>query len=189
MSMLLLVRSAGDVRSAVEAASDVLVYRRRHFAEDRQEVLGIWLKRELEAGLPTWPSSCAELGTGVPVNSQAGAIAADPLGGEAAAGIRESFSLLGIWTLCCMDGAILREAESPRERRRRILDALLSTSAAARSSGEPGTFFPVFGATEASDSIAATMRELRERYPQLIGGTSFVDDESGGIVSERGAAG
>ena len=50
MSMLLLIRSADDVRSAVEAASEFLVYRRQRFAEAREadEVLGIWLRRELD---------------------------------------------------------------------------------------------------------------------------------------------
>ncbi len=66
MGILLLVRRADDdVRSAVKAASDV--YGRRHFAEDRQEAPGIWLKPELEANPPTWPACGREIGAGMPV--------------------------------------------------------------------------------------------------------------------------
>ena len=70
MSMLLLIRSADDVRSAVKAASEFLVYRRHRFAEASEadeidEVLGIWLRRELDAGLPAWLWFDRELGAGM----------------------------------------------------------------------------------------------------------------------------
>ncbi len=50
MSVLLLVRSADDVRSAANAASEYLAYRRQHVPAppEANEVLGIWLRRELE---------------------------------------------------------------------------------------------------------------------------------------------
>jgi len=172
MHMLLLVRSADDVRSAVKAASEFLVYRRRHLGEPREsdEVLGIWLRRELDAELPAWFWFDRELGA-------------------AAVGILESFSLSGLWTLCRFDGIVLRKALSSAERRRVILAAVSSTASSARSSREPETFFPVFGASDASDCIGATMRELQDHYPKLVGGTWFVDDRERGIVSAKGAGG
>lgn len=191
MSMLLLVRSSDDVRSSIKAASEFLVYRRRHFAEPREtdEVLGIWLRRELDADLPAWLWFDRELGAGVRVDSLPGETASQLGPREAAVGILESFSLSGLCTLCWIDGTLLREAQSSAERRRGILDAVLSTASASQSPCEPGTFFPVFGASDASDSIDAIMRELQDHYPKLIGGTWFVDDRERGIVSatEAGA--
>ena len=191
MSMLLLVRSSDDVRSSVKSASEFLVYRRRHFAEPREtdEVLGIWLRRELDADLPAWLWFDRELGAGVRVDSLPGETASQLGPREAGVGILESFSLSGLCTLCWIDGTLLREAPSSAERRRRILDAVLSTAAASQSPCEPGTFFPVLGASDGSDSIDATMRELQEHYPKLISGTRFIDDRERGLVSARGARG
>ena len=166
MSMLLLIRSADDARSAVEAASELLVYRRQRFAEAREadEVLGIWLRRELDADVPTSKVSP----------------------GESGVGIRESFSLSGLWTLCWIDGTLLRTAHSPTERRRAILDSLWGTPSASQSSSATETFFPVFAAVDAVGSIKATMSELEDRYPQLLGGTWFLDDRERGIVPAQG---
>ena len=191
MSMLLLIRSADDVRSAVKAASEFLVYRRRHFAEPREtdEVLGIWLRRELDADLPAWLWFDRELGAGVRVDSLTGETASRLGPREAAVGILESFSLSGLWTLCWIDGTLLRETQISAERRRGILDAVLSTASASQSPCEPETFFPVFGASDASDSIDAIMRELQDHYPKLIGGTWFIDDRERGLVSATGAGG
>ena len=102
MSMLFLIRSADDVRSAAEAANEFLAYRRRHFPEPREvdEVLGIWVRGELDADL-----------------------------GEAPVGIRESISLSGLWSLSWIDGAFLKDAKTARERRNRILDGLVKDSA------------------------------------------------------------
>ena len=187
--MLLLIRSADDVRSAVKAASEFLVYRRRHFAEPREtdEVLGIWLRRELDADLPAWLWFDREVRAGVRVDSLPGETASQLGPREAGVGILESFSLSGLCTLCWIDGTPLREARSSAERRRGILDVVSSTAAASQSPCEPGTFFPVFGARDASDSIDAMMRELQNHYPKLISGTWFVDDWERGVVSATGA--
>ncbi len=191
MSMLLLVRSADDVRAAVKTASEFLVYRRRHFAEPREtdEVLGIWLRRELDEDLPASLGLDRELGAGVMVDSLAKENASRLGLREATVSILESFSLSGLWTLCWIDGTLLQQAPSPSERRLRILDAVLNTVAASQSPCELGAFFPVFGASDASDSIGATMRELQHHYPKLIGGAWFVDDRERGLVSAKGAGG
>ena len=165
MSMLLLIRSADEVHSAVETASEFLVYRRKPFAaREADDVLGIWLRRELDADVPTSKVSL----------------------GESGVGIRESFSLSGLWTLCWIDGTRLSTAHSATERRRTILDSLLGTASASRSSSTTETFFPVFAAVDAVGSIKATLSELEDRYPQLLGGTWFLDDRECGIVPAQG---
>lgn len=80
MSVLLLVRSADDVPSAAKAASEYLAYRRQHTAAppEANEVLGIWLRRELEAGLLTWPCSDHESGADARAGSSTGKMASEP---------------------------------------------------------------------------------------------------------------
>lgn len=188
MSMLLLVRGADDVRSAVEAASKFLVYQRQRFAESREadEVLGVWLRRELDAHLPAWPWFDRELGAGRSIDVPGASSKVSP--GESGVGIRESFSLSGLWALCWIDGTLLSTAHSATERRRTILDSLLGATSASRSSATE-TFFPVFAAADAVESIEATMREFKDRYPQIVGGTWFVDDRERGIVPAQEADG
>ena len=189
MSMLLLIRSADDVCSAVEAASKFLVYQRQRFAESREadEVLGVWLRREIDAHLPAWPWFDRELGAGMSFDVSRDTSKVSP--GESGVGIRESFSLSGLWALCWIDGTLLSTAHSATQRRRTILDSLLGTASASQSSIATETFFPVFAAADAVESIKATMREIKDRYPQIVGGTWFVDDRERGIVPAQEADG
>ena len=186
MSMLLLVRSADDVRSAVEAANEFLGYQRQRIAEAREadEILGIWLRRELDVDLPAWLWLDRDRGAGMSIDVPGDASKISP--GEVGVGIRESFSLSGLWTLCWIDGTLLSTAHSATERRRTILDSLLAAASASRPSSATETFFPVFAATDAVESIKATMSELEDRYPQMIGGTWFLDDRERGIVPAQG---
>ena len=71
-------------------------------------------------------------------------------------------------------------------RRRTILDSLLGTASASRSSSATETFFPVFAAADAVESIKATMSELAACYPQISGGTWYLDDLERGIVPAQG---
>lgn len=180
-----MIRSANDVVSAIEGANEFLAYRRRYFPEPREgdEVLGIWLRRELDADLPVWLSlgaigACARL---------EGKCGEAPLARgltEEAGGIRESFSLSGLWSLCWMDGPCLREAQSARQRRNRILDALVKDAAM-----EPGAFLPIFDATETSDAVEAMLKELRAQHPELISATWFIGDRDRGrgLIGSRGS--
>lgn len=172
MSMLLLIRSADGIRSAVEAASELLLYRRRAFAEPREadEVLGIWLRPQLDADLPTWFRDGGELGAGARIGVQRPT--------EATVGVRESFSLSGLWSLCWIDGTVLREAKSANERRNRIVGALVS--AAER---QPGAFLPVFHETESTQTIGAMLQDLRVRHPDLIPENWFLDHRERGLVA------
>ena len=186
MSMLLLVRGADDVCAAVEAANEFLTYQRQCVADAWKvdEILGIWLRRELDADLPAWLWLDRDRGAGMSIEVP-GDTSKVSLG-ESGVGIRESFSLSGLWTLCWIDGTLLRTAHSPTERRRTILDSLWGTASASQSSSATETFFPVFAAADAVESIKATMSELEDRYPQLLGGTWFLDDRERGIVPAQG---
>ena len=188
MSMLLLIRSADEVHSAVEAANEFLVYRRQRFAEasEADEVLGIWLRRELDADLPAWLWLDRELGGGVSIDAP-GRDTSKVSRGKSGVGIRESFSLSGLWTLCWIDGTLLRTAHSATDRRRTILDSLVGTPSASRALGATESFFPVLAAVDTVESIKATMSELEDRYPQMVGGTWFVDDRVRGIVPAQEA--
>ena len=184
MNIILLVRGADVLCSAIDGANRFLVSQRQHFAAPRQggEVLGIWLKGDLDEGLPALFLGDRQIQAVVGSDSLTGETDCRPDPGEAAVGIEWSFTHSGLWSLCWMDGVLLREAKDSAERRRRILEALLSPAFALRFSQRPGRFFPVFGAIEASDSIDAAMRELQSDYPQLIGATRFVDDPRRGIL-------
>lgn len=182
--MLLLVRHADDVPSAIRAASEFLVYQRQRCgARGRDEILGIWLTRTLEAGLPAWLSvnaARAEGMAGDPGTSQIGEAGAT----DAPVGIRASYSLSGVWTLCQMDGSLWRRATTSGARREAILRTLaqaVSTSSVAPA--ECGPFFPVFRADERTERVDAALRHLRARYPDLIGARWFFDDTERGIVA------
>jgi hypothetical protein len=184
MSLLLMVRSADDVRSAVEAANESPVYRRRRSPGPREvdEVLGLWLRRELDADLPAWLGLDRERELGMRVDAPAGETPGQGPGKDVA--VREYCSLSGLWGRCRIDGPLPRESESPEERRR-VLDAL-ARDAAAEAARKPGASFPVFEATEPLDLVDENLRQLRDRYPYLVGGRWFVADRERGIVGPRG---
>jgi len=184
MSALLLVRSSDDIRSAVKTVSEFLVYRRHRLGtlRDADEVLGIWIRGDLDAGLPTWPCVDAVPGKTDKAPIQNGQTAPGCSSGETAVSIRESFSLSGIWTLCWIDGLSMREALSRAERRRQMLDSFLIGRCPAHSVARLRPFFPVFGASEVGDSGDAALRELQARYPEFVADRWFIDDRERGIV-------
>lgn len=184
--MILLIRNADDVGAAIEDANRFLVCQRQ-IAELREGggVLGIWVRGELDEGLPAWCLFDDPLQEGARSNSPTEESDHRPGPREADLGVRWSCTLSGLWSLCWLDGTLLRDTMSATEHRRRILDALRSPAFASRFSRRPGKFFPVLGATEAGDSFDATVRQLQSDYPQLIDGTWFVDDPERGIVPPR----
>ncbi|MCK9868789.1 hypothetical protein MRI28_03840 [Nocardiopsis dassonvillei] len=165
MNMLLLVRSVDDVRSAVENVSDYLVNYRRQFGDEpgSNRLLGLWIRPELEAGLPVLLPGAADVTPTQPPSE--------------AVGIERSFSLAGIWTLCWTDGPALRETQDPFELRNRILDALVAD--AAPEPAVPEAFVPVFAE---DDAVETSMAALQARYPRLITEHWYVDDRERGIV-------
>lgn len=183
MTMLLFIRSPGDVRSAVSAVSEVLVYRQRHLPQrgTGDEVLGVLLRAELDAGLPRWPSFDGECVGGVPPYAHAMEGSSTRLPSAGDFGIRESLSISGLWSLCWIDGTTIQEAKDCSERRARILEVLVPYATYGDDNGSGG-FFPVFDASESSDAIGVTLRALRRRYPRVVAGAWFVHDRQVGIL-------
>lgn len=165
MHTLLLIRNADDVPAAVDAASELRALQRRRSAErDRvDEVLGVWIRAELDVGLPVW------LG---------------PEGGESELGVRHSLSLGGRWSLCAVDGPLLRAVSGGEARRQVIVDSLVAGVAQAPAAA----FFPVFAAGHPTASAMAAVRGLQRRHPGVVGKAWFVEEQDGRIVPARGAA-
>ena len=97
MSMLLLVRNAHDMRRAVESANAFSAYMRQRLGEQVSQVIGVWLRPELDAGLPS--VSCADLvSDGVGSVEGADRISeSNPTSSATELKIRASFSLFGVW--------------------------------------------------------------------------------------------
>lgn len=158
--MLLVVPDAADVPAATSAASQFLIFQRQRVQATREdEILGVWVTRDLDAGLPAWLSV------------------------DAALGIRESLSLSGVWTLCWLDGPLWRRATTSADRRELLLRALAqAVSTPSNSPAECGPFFPVFRADAPPEHVSVALRQLRTRYPHLVGSGWFLDDAVRGIV-------
>jgi hypothetical protein len=160
MVQILLVRSMAEIQVATDEASRFLVYRRQLSQRNQDdEVLAIWVKRNLDGGLP------------------------DCLRAEDRIGLLESVSLSGIWSLCRIDGPALRRAHSSGERRDEILRTLVQPELSSRASAEPAVFFPVFEPTKSVETIEAEIHSLRAKYPQLVAAQWYRDDNERGIVS------
>lgn len=180
MSTILLIRSVDDLLDAVEKVNEFLVHRRQYVTETHEadEILGIWLRRELDADLPAWLMLEPAIESGESREGRVGR----PLG-EASLGIRESVSISQLWTLCQIDGTLLSRADSAAERRRTILDYFVRASSASQSSGDKAIFFAVFAVTDADLSIRSTVRELQNSYPKIVGRTWFIDDPEFGLAA------
>ena len=180
MSMLLLVRNADDMRRAVESTNAFSAYRRERFGEQVSQVIGVWLRRELDAGLPSF--SCADLvsdGVG-PVKGADRISESNPRTSATELKIRESFSLSGVWTICWVNGVLGHDAQSPAEQRRAIIDTIVSPYSRADC-----RFFPVFQQGESMEHIQNAMRELREQHSELIAATWFIDDSERGLIAAK----
>ena len=96
MSMLLLVRNAHDMRRAVESTNAFSAYMRQRLGEQASQVIGVWLRPELDAGLPS--VSCADLvSDGVGSVEGADRISeSNPTSSATELKIRQSFSLFGV---------------------------------------------------------------------------------------------
>jgi hypothetical protein len=120
MPAVLLIRDRSDLPSAVEAANALLQIRRRHGVPDGDdEVLAICFRKELDAGLPSWPATGEECE-------------------EAEMGIRESVSLCGVWALCWLDGPRLRRTADSSCASAEVMRALLKDELPG-----PSAFVPV----------------------------------------------
>ena len=177
MNSILLIRSVDDVLDAVEQVNEFLVHRRQLITESHEtdEILGIWLRRELDADLPAWlmlePAIESSKSRERRVGRRLGS-------GEASLGIRGSVSISQLWALCQLDGKLLCTTNSAAERRCKVLDYFLQARSASPCSGDKPVFFAV---TEAGPSIKSTVRKLQESYPRIVGRTWFIDDPESGL--------
>jgi len=176
-SALLLVRSTDDLAVAIAGANEFSRHRRRCGSPSRDEILGVWLRPELDADLPVWPSLWPSLH---PATSS-------PDGAKPALGVCESLSLSGIWSLCWLDGALLSACQNAKERRFRVVDCLVRAASGDSSSSNLGVFLSVFDDAEDSESIAETLQELRARFEALISVNWFVDELATGLSGRRSA--
>ncbi len=182
MSMLLVIRSVRHVKSAVEQASDYLIHYRRYACDpcQRDTLLGIWIRRRIDADLPMLLFRGERVqGDGRPVDDPR-----EDYSPEAPVGVRTSWSLSGLWSLCWLDGPALRENPSPHQRRRQVLDHLVQ--GAQRTARTPGAFRPVFDHTDAHDIVNANLAELRSRYAHLIAAHWYIDNPEHGIAGPYG---
>lgn len=184
MSALLLIRSVDHAEVAIEQVSEFLVHHRRYGddPDQRNALLGIWVRRELDADLPTL-FACSER---VQI---CGCTVGDPTEGRppvAPVGIRTSTSVSGLWALCWLDGPALSEAHNPHQRRRQILDVLVQ--GAVPPASLPGAIFPVFAHTDSRDTLDANLTDLRSRYPHLVATHWYIDDPELGIGGPWGRA-
>jgi len=168
-SRLLVVRRADDLASAIAGINQFMGYRRRGASDNRDEVLGLWLRRELGADLPMWPLD--------PATSTLDR--ADGLG------VRESFSLSGIWSMCWIDGTLMSACQSTKERRCRVVDMLSRVTSGRSTTGNLGVFLPVVDGAQDTESIEETLAELRARFTGLIGDAWLVDDPKAGLADPR----
>ena len=170
-SALLLVRSTHDLASAVAGANALLRYRRRAVSHTRDEILGVWIRRELDADLPVWPS----LNPATATLDRA----------DRAVGGRESFSLSGLWSICWIDCELLSACETAKERRHRVVDTLVKAACVDSTRGNLGVFHPVFDGAQDSESTEDALTDLRARFLNLNAGTGFVDDATRGLIIRK----
>jgi hypothetical protein len=164
-SMIVLVASWDTAPDALRAASDLLDLRRQHprAGEPGDEVLGIWCRPALDGKLPLRHRCDAAPSSGI--------------------GVRESFALAGLWSLCWIDGPLFEDTNSPEERRVRLLDTLVERDPESAACGTRRAFAPVFEAHETNASIRSSLRDLQERFPRLVRNTWFVDHCDHGLTS------
>ncbi len=174
---LLLVRSADEMALSIKDASACSVYQRERFGGEQEDtkLLGVWLRRELDVGLPCL--SCRDL-----VSPEDGAVEgrnrnSEPISTRSDIRIVSSFSLSGVWALCRLEGVSLDDEKDLAEERRAIVQTLVGP----HSQGD-SVFFPVFQEEESEEQVQAAMRDLREQHPGLIAATCFIDDRKQGLI-------
>lgn len=180
MSSILLIRSVDDLLDAVEQVNHFLVHRREHLPKSHEtdQILGIWLRPELDADFQTWLMLERTIDRGR-FSANGAERSLSPL--EAGLSIRESVSFSQLWALCQLDGKLLFMAESAAERRCKILDHFLRARSASQFLGDEPMFFAVLTLYEAGPSSKPTMRRLQDSYPGIVGKTWFIDDPESGL--------
>jgi len=128
MSMILLIRNADDMRRAIADTKRFSDYWQERFGSDQKEnrILGVWLRCELDAGLPRFSCGDPESGEGHRVEDADRSLESNPATSTPSLRVGQSFSLSGIWTLCRVDGFLPGDAQGSVERRLAIVHTLVS---------------------------------------------------------------
>lgn len=176
--MVLLVRSVDDLDAAVSAVNDYLNHLRESLSPASRHdstLLGIWVRSDLEEGLPEWLHY--ESATPAAAHGEVAQAAMS----EALVGVRTSVSLSGLWTLCWIDGPLLRATDTTDQARRHVLDTFVAATSEPRGSRSGGFFYASFAASRPSTFMAAEVADLRARHPRLVAEQWFVVDDDQGI--------
>lgn len=177
--MVLLVRSVDDVDAAVSAVNDYLNHLREGLSPASRHdstLLGIWVRGDLEEGLPEW----LHYESATPAAAQGKT--SRPTMVEAMVGVRRSVSLSGLWTLCWIDGPLLRATDTTDQARRHVLDAFVAATSEPGGARSGDIFYASFAASRPSAFMAADVADLRARHPRLVAERWFVvDDDDQGI--------
>ncbi|GAA4708181.1 MarR family protein [Promicromonospora umidemergens] len=176
--MVLLVRSVDDLDAAVPAVNDYLNHLREGLSPASRHdstLLGIWVRGDLEEGLPEWLHYESATPAAAQDETSQAAVA------EAMVGVRRSVSLSGLWTLCWIDGPLLRATDTTDQARRHVLDTFVAATSEPRGSRLGGIFYASFAASRPSKFMAAEVADLRARHPRLVADRWFVVDDDQGI--------
>jgi hypothetical protein len=169
MALLLFVRAMDDVMPAVEAASEFLSHRQQQLEGSRQsdDLLGIWIDRDLEAALPASSIPSLHSSSERPTTTVR---------------LDNSVSLSGIWTLCWIDLSTPESRLGGNSPREVLIGAVAEVFSERHSSTGAGLLLPVFGAGDPTEGIDASIADLKSRYPGLIGTAWFIHDRNQGKI-------
>jgi hypothetical protein len=177
MALLLFVRAMDDVMPAVEAVSEFLAHQQQQLEGSQlsDDLLAIWIDCDLEAALPAWSIPSLHSSSERPATTFR---------------LDYSVSLSDIWTLRRIDLSP-PESELGRNSSREALIGMVAKVFSERylSTGA-GLLLPVFGVSDPTEGIDASIAGLKARYPGLIGTAWFIHDRNQGkIIPAEHAAG
>lgn len=177
MALLLFVRAMEDVIPAVEAAGEFLAHQRQQLEGSRQsdDLLAIWIDRDLEAALPSWSIPSLHSSSERPTTTFR---------------LDYSVSFSGIWTLCWIDLSPPETELGGNSPRKLLIGTVARVFSERHSSTGVGLLLPVFGVGDPTEGIDADIADLKAQYPGLIGTACFIHDRNQGkIVPAEHAAG
>lgn len=176
MALLLFIRAMDDVMPAVEAASEFLANQQQlEGCRQSDDLLAIWIDPELEAALPAWSIASLHSLTERPTTTFH---------------LDYSVSLSDIWTLCRIDFSSPESELGENSPREAFIGTVAEVFSERYSSTGAGPLLPVFAVSDLTESIEASIADLKARYPGLIGTAWFIHDRNQGkIVPAEHAAG
>lgn len=101
--------------------------------------------------------------------------------------IKESFSLSGIWTLCCIDPVSFERINFSEIPRNVIIKALMKLNKKRAKVKDTGCYAPVFPLNTHINKVRSELKKLQSQYENMIESPVFYDQNTGliSIVSGR----